>query len=79
MPRLYFHLRGAADSVLDIEGMEMAESDVAAHVMRTARDLIAHDVRSGRADLRLRIDVENNDGKVVHSLSFSDAVTISHA
>jgi hypothetical protein len=41
-----------------------------------ARDCIAHDAHSGRIQLGYRIDVHSEEGTVVHSLSFADAVEI---
>jgi len=39
-----------------------------------ARDCMAGEVKDGRVDLGYRVDVHAEDGAVVHSLSFADAV-----
>lgn len=41
-----------------------------------ARDCIAGDVRTGRVDLRYRIDVHDDAGEIVHALPFASAVEI---
>jgi hypothetical protein len=50
--------------------------DVAALALIEARGIIGHEAAAGTIDLRQRIDVEDERGKVVHSISFEDAVTI---
>jgi hypothetical protein len=37
---------------------------------------MAGDVKHGRLDLRYRIDVHDENGKVVHRLAFPDAVEV---
>jgi hypothetical protein len=37
---------------------------------------MAGDVKSGRLDLRYRIDVHGEDGAVVHTVAFEDAVEV---
>ena len=43
---------------------------------KSARDLIAGDIRNGIVDLRFRIDAEDADGTVVYSLPFRHALNI---
>lgn len=77
MASFYFHLRDSVDVLLDPDGMECADLDtLVSETLRMARDVIAGDVRSGEIDLHYHIDVEDDAGTVVHSLSFADAVTI---
>lgn len=42
----------------------------------SARDCMAGDIKHGRLDLRYRIDVVDEAGETVHSLSFADAVEV---
>ena len=77
MPFYYFHLRDGQDILLDPDGRELANLDQAMTVaLREARELIAHDARDGHIRLDLRLDLENGDGRIVHSLAFADAVRI---
>ena len=78
MARYYLHLRDGIDDILDEEGVEYR--DVAAvrkAVLEAARDVLANEIRSeGTINLQYRIDAEDADGKVVHSLPFTDAATV---
>jgi hypothetical protein len=76
MPLYFMHLRDPSDEVLDPDGVRMPEEAVANAALVAARDCIAHDVRSGWLDLRYRIDVQNENGEIVHTRHFSDAVEI---
>jgi hypothetical protein len=76
MPLYFMHLRDATDELLDPDGTPLREDAVASATLAAARDCMAHDLRSGRIDLRYRIDVQNEEGKVVHTLHFADALEI---
>ena len=77
MPRYFLHLRDGIDVALDEEGNEFASiEDLQTAVLKSARDCIAGDALAGRIDLRLRIDAEDENGRVIHSLPFAEAVTI---
>jgi hypothetical protein len=77
MPRYFLHLRDSIDEVLDPEDIEMPPEAVAGAALVAARECIAEDVKTGRLDLHYRIDVHDENGKVAHSLKFSDAVKIA--
>jgi len=77
MPKYFFHLRDGADLLLDPDGVEMPQESVAGAALREARDCIAGDVRHGRINLDCRIDVHAEDGRLVHSLPFVDALEIA--
>jgi len=76
MQRYFMHLRDSTDELLDPDELMMPEEAVAGATLLTARDCLAHDLPSGRLQLEYRIDVENEAGEIVHTLQFSDAVTI---
>lgn len=76
MPLYYLHLRDGIDEVLDPDGTEIAADAVHGAAVAAARDCIAGDAKSGRIELRFRIDVEDSRQQVVCSVSFSDAVEI---
>ncbi len=79
MPRYFVHLRDQTDELLDPDGVIMPEEAVANAALTIARDCMGHDLRSGRLELKYRLDVENEGGEIVHTLQFSDAVTIAPA
>ena len=76
MPRYFLHLRDGVDELLDPEGLDIAREAVAGVALSQARDCMAGDVKDGRLDLSLRIDVHDESGEPVHSLSFADALQI---
>lgn len=78
MPTYYLHLRDGHDDLLDEEGHVFPTvGDLTRGVLRTARDIIAADVLKGVVNFAQRIDAEDSDGAVVHSLEFRDAVTVA--
>lgn len=76
MPRYFTHLVDGEDVLLDPDGIEMSADAVERHAMMNARDCIAADAREGRIDLRYRLEVHDESGRVVHSLSFAEAVRV---
>jgi hypothetical protein len=77
MARYFMNLRDGTDELLDPEGVEYPSLDAVRNaVLQTVRDLMSGDVRKGVIDFRYRVDAENSDGVVVHSLAFRDAVEI---
>ena len=76
MRRFYFHLRDGSDQLLDPEGVELSQEAIPAAALASARDCMAGDVHRGRLDLRYRIDIEDEAGRIVHSCSFTDALEV---
>ena len=76
MPLYFFHLRDNADVALDPEGKEMPAEAVDRMALRSARDCMAGEIKSGQLDLRYRIDVHDERGALVHRLRFADAVRV---
>ena len=77
MTTYFFHLRDGVDLLLDPDGRRLPSLDaVAAAAMREARALISAEAMTGKISLIPHIDVEDQDGTVVHSLAFEDAVEI---
>jgi hypothetical protein len=79
MPLYFMHLRDSSYEVLDPDGVHMPREAIAGAALSAARDCMAHDIRSGRLDLKYRIDVQNEGGEIVHTMHFADAVDISAA
>lgn len=77
MSRFFFHLRDGTDHLIDPDGIELTSFDaVQAMALRSARDTLSHGLLTGVLDLRYRIDVEDADRSVVHSLPLGDAFEI---
>lgn len=78
MARFYFHIINDLD-VPDDEGQELANL-AAAHLRAIdyARDLASAAVRQGRLDLKHRIDIEDDTGKVLAKVTFADAIDVSN-
>lgn len=79
MPKYFMHLRDGTDEVLDPDGVEMPPEAVQRAALLAARDCIAGDAHSGRIELKYWIDVHDEEGRVVYTISFADAVEIVHA
>jgi hypothetical protein len=63
--------------LLDPEGLELPDQQaIETCALKAARDTLSHDVIAGCIDFRPRLEVEDEDGKVVHCLELEDAVTI---
>lgn len=77
MARFYFHLRDGRDVLLDPDGSELADMDaVRARALADARSIMSADILEGRLKLDMRVDVEDQAGRIVHRLPFVEAVEI---
>lgn len=76
MPRYFFH---AYDRIVadDDEGIELDDVALAVAVAHhAARDLAADECRRGELDLNFRIDVTDEAGAIVASVTLADAVQV---
>ena len=77
MQTYYFHLRDGTDVLLDPDGRLLPSlAAVAGAALFEARSIISADAKSGKISLGQSIDVENEAGKLVHTIAFTDAVQI---
>lgn len=77
MPTYYFHLRNGSDILLDPEGRDLPNLNGIKHVaLVEARALLSQEVLNGRINLGQRLDIEDDSGRIVHSLPFVEAVEI---
>ena len=78
MALYFFHLCDGHEVVIDPEGREIGDvALIAPFALKEARAMIAQDALGGHIILDQYIEVRNDGGKLVHQLSFRDAVTIS--
>ena len=77
MPQYYFHLRDHTERLLDPEGRTIDDpKDIPLVALREVRGVISQDALTGKIDLSQRLEVEDENGKIVHSLAFEDAIKI---
>lgn len=77
MARFYFRIINDIE-VADEDGQELhnlAEAHLKA--IEAARDLASASVRLGRLDLKHRIQVQNDAGAVLLTVTFADAIELS--
>ena len=77
VPRFYFHLHNDMD-VVDEEGVELPDLEAArSHAVRQARVTFAETARdAGHVVLHHRIDVEDEQGTVLATVKFGEAVKV---
>jgi hypothetical protein len=77
VPRFFFHVLNDIDAA-DEEGQELPSLAAAnLQAIDYVRDLAASAVRQGRLNLTHRINVEDEQGHCLLSVTFGDAVEIS--
>lgn len=78
MPRFYFHLEMCGRVYPDEEGRSFPDLEHArASAVLDARDLMAGEVKAGRLCFACRIDIADEQGAVVLTLPFREAVELS--
>jgi hypothetical protein len=76
MPRFFFHVFND-DVTLDDEGLVLIDKDAAeACAIKSARDLACSSVRVGKLDLDHRIEVNDEDGNRILTITFGDAIKV---
>jgi hypothetical protein len=71
----FFHLRNGEDVLLDPEGRRLESTNIAAAALSEARSIMSADCHAGKVDLNQNIDVEDSAGKLIHRVSFADAIS----
>lgn len=76
MPQFFFHLYDD-DVSRDEEGIDLPDEAAARDkALECARDMACVEVLKGRLRLHHRIEVEDEAGRTVATLTFGDAVTL---
>ena len=75
--RFYFHLHNDVEA-RDPDGVELADLETARlHALSDVRFTVAETIKeTGRLNLGHRIDIEDENGTVLDTIYFRDAVTI---
>ena len=77
MPRYFFHLKDHTEKLLDPQGRVIDSfEDVPRVALNEARAIVADEALSGVINLNQRIEVEDQNGTIVHSLPFEEVVQI---
>lgn len=77
MPRFFFHLHDA-EGGRDEAGLDLADAAAArAEAIRGARGIACEQLARGRLDLSQRIDIEDEFGRHVATVTFGDAVALA--
>ena len=80
MPTFHLHLINAQVDAEDNEGFDLPSlADARAKAIDGIRGFLGHEVTTGKLDLRGRIDIENDDGAVLATIPFDEAITIRTA
>jgi hypothetical protein len=78
--RYFMHISDGSNFVEDEEGSDLPGDEAArAAAIAAARDVMAGDLRDGRLDLTSFIEVENEAGELLFTISFADAVRLTTA
>ena len=78
MPRYHFDVQNGADLVLDEEGRELANLEVARReAIKGIRSLISAEVEKGSLDLTGQLTLRDATGRTVILLRFEEAVSIT--
>lgn len=72
------HICNGQGYVPDEEGRELTDDDHARReAIAAARDVMAADLREGMLDLGAYIEVEDEVGRALFTITFADAVTVT--
>ena len=76
MPRFYLHMRN--DRIVeDHEGLILEDAEAARQeAIRSARDILAAEIRHGRLDLHREIEVADENGQPILTVPFRQAIVI---
>lgn len=78
MALYYFHLCDGREVIIDPDGREIADpANVSDYALKEARAMIAQDALAGKIMLNQYIEVRDENGRLIHQISFRDAVTVN--
>lgn len=77
MPRFSLHLHNRLEFVRDEEGMELPDLGTARQqAIQSIRSVLGEEVQQGLVDLRGRIEIANDNGDILASIPFAEAVEL---
>lgn len=76
MPRYFFHLHNDVVA-MDEEGVDLPDREAArANGIKEAREIMLETVSQGRINFSHRIDIADESGAVLESVTFGEAVAV---
>ena len=79
MPRFFFHLREESGLIPDEEGREFPTlAEARLHALEGIRSIMSDEVKAGRIDLSGQLEIADDRGTALLTLSFDEAVEIHH-
>ena len=80
MPNYYFHLHECGSRMMDDEGSEHVDlTSAEAFAVRSAREIMCEELRSGHLCLSCHIDIVDDDGLRLRRVKFAEAVQLVEA
>jgi hypothetical protein len=77
MPRFYLHVSDGKLFAEDREGLELHDVEAARReAIVGLRDVMAEELKHGQINLAAYVEVENEDGQLVMTVPFLDAVEV---
>jgi hypothetical protein len=78
MAQYYLHIHNSHGTAEDDEGVEAASlSEAKEKAITGIRSLLGSEVENGKMNMKGRIDIADGSGKVLLSVQFKEALTIS--
>jgi hypothetical protein len=75
MPRFFFHCRNQDQTYLDPEGSDLPDlASALAEVTRSAREMMADELRHGPLTPGRSFDIVGDDGAVLATIAFHDCL-----
>ena len=80
MPRFYFHICNGDGFTEDEEGLELADEAAArSAALKSARDIMAAEMRAGELNPSSFIEVEDCDHALLFTLPFAEAYIVNQS
>lgn len=78
MPRYHFNIHNSVGFVPDEEGRELPDLDTAREeALKGARSLLAEEILQGTVDLKGRLEILDEAGRLLFTIPFAEAVAVS--
>lgn len=79
MPRYYFHTTNSHGVARDTEGQPLPGLEAARdEAVRSIRELLSEEIRSGQINVSGRVDVTDEDGDAVLTVNYQETFTVVH-
>jgi hypothetical protein len=77
VPRFFFHIHDHRGEAIDAEGRELASVEMARkEAIKGVRSILSYEALRGLMDLTGRIEVADQEGRVLFCLQYSETVEV---